>query len=61
LARGRLKVESLGDFMAKLKPLRTVWLMEPAAAVEVNVQDLGTEMQQRDIVIDGGSRQLLLC
>jgi 6-phosphogluconate dehydrogenase len=41
--------------MAKLNPPRAVWLMVPAAAVEVTVQDLAARLQQGDIVIDGGN------
>jgi 6-phosphogluconate dehydrogenase len=46
---------SLEDFMDKLKPPRAVWLMVPAAAVDVTVQDLAARLQQGDIVIDGGN------
>ena len=39
-SKGATGAASLDDFMAKLKPPRAVWLMVPAAAVEVTVQDL---------------------
>jgi len=53
--QGATGAASLDDFMAKLKPPRAVWLMVPAAAVEVTVQDLAARLQQGDIVIDGGN------
>jgi 6-phosphogluconate dehydrogenase len=53
--KGATGAASLADFMAKLKPPRAVWLMVPAAAVEVTVHDLAGRMQQGDIVIDGGN------
>jgi 6-phosphogluconate dehydrogenase len=53
--KGATGAASLEDFMAKLKPPRAVWLMVPAAAVEVTVQDLAARLQQGDIVIDGGN------
>jgi 6-phosphogluconate dehydrogenase len=54
-SKGATGAASLEDFMAKLKPPRAVWLMVPAAAVEVTVQDLAARLQQGDIVIDGGN------
>src|ERR1035437_8743492 len=54
-SKGAMGAASLDDFMAKLKPPRAVWLMVPAAAVEVTVHDLAAQMQQGDIVIDGGN------
>jgi 6-phosphogluconate dehydrogenase len=53
--KGATGAASLDDFIARLKPPRAVWLMVPAAAVEVTVQDLAARMQQGDIVIDGGN------
>ena len=53
--KGATGAASLSDFLAKLKPPRAVWLMVPAAAVEVTVQELAARMQQGDIVIDGGN------
>jgi hypothetical protein len=43
------------DWLQRLK------LHLAAAVVEVNVQDLATQMRQGDIVIGGGWGQLLLC
>jgi 6-phosphogluconate dehydrogenase len=53
--KGATGAASLDDLLAKLKPPRAVWLMVPAAAVEVTVQDLAARMQQGDVVIDGGN------
>jgi len=54
-SKGATGAASLEDFMAKLKPPRAVWLMVPAAAVEATVRDVAGQMQQGDIVIDGGN------
>src|ERR1035438_147572 len=54
-SKGATGAASLDDFMAKLKPPRAVWLMVPAAAIEVTAQDLAARMQPGDIVIDGGN------
>jgi 6-phosphogluconate dehydrogenase len=53
--KGATGAASLEEFMAKVKPPRAVWLMLPAAAVEVTVRDLAGRLQQGDIVIDGGN------
>ena len=55
VSKGATGAASLDDFIAKLEPPRAVWLMVPAAAVEVTVQDLAGQMQPGDIVIDGGN------
>ena len=54
-SKGATGAASLDDFMAKLKPPRAVWLMVPAAAVELTVHDLAGQMQQGDTIIDGGN------
>jgi 6-phosphogluconate dehydrogenase (decarboxylating) len=54
-SKGATGAASLEDFKAKLKPPRAVWLMVPAAAVEPTVRDVAGQMQQGDIVIDGGN------
>jgi 6-phosphogluconate dehydrogenase len=54
-SKGATGAASLDKFMAKLKPPRAVWLMVPAAAVEVTVYDVASQMQQGDTVIDGGN------
>jgi len=52
---GALGAQSLDDFVTKLKPPRTVWLMVPAAAVDGTVQELAGRLQADDVVIDGGN------
>jgi 6-phosphogluconate dehydrogenase len=52
---GAIGASSLEDFVAKLTPPRTAWLMVPAAVVEKTVNDLSALMQKDDIVIDGGN------
>jgi 6-phosphogluconate dehydrogenase len=46
---------SLGDFIGKLRAPRAVWLMVPAAVVDGTLEQLLPELQQGDIVIDGGN------
>src|ERR1035438_5402331 len=50
-SKGATGATSLDDLMARLKPPRAVWLMLPAAVVEVTVQNLAGQMEQGDIVI----------
>jgi len=57
--KGATGAASLDDFIARLKPPRAVWLMVPAVAVEATVHDLAGQMQQKDIVIDGGNSYLI--
>ena len=52
---GALGARSLDDFVANLKPPRTVWLMVPAAAVDGTVHELSARLQSDDVVIDGGN------
>jgi len=52
---GATGTTSLDDFIAKLKPPRTIWLMVPAAAVDKTLSDLTLRMQEGDIIIDGGN------
>ena len=54
-SKGATGAASLDEFMAKLKPPRAIWLMVPAAAVELTVHDLAGQMQQGDTIIDGGN------
>ncbi|MGH9325567.1 MAG: phosphogluconate dehydrogenase (NAD(+)-dependent, decarboxylating) [Terriglobia bacterium] len=54
-SKGAIGAASLGDFMAKLKPPRAVWLMVPAAMVEATLHDVSGRMQKGDIIIDGGN------
>ena len=46
---------SLQQFVDKLQAPRTVWLMVPAAAVDVLLSQLTPLLQAGDIVIDGGN------
>lgn len=52
---GASAASSLGDFVARLAPPRSAWLMIPAAAVDQTLSDLAPLMQQADIIIDGGN------
>lgn len=52
---GAVGAKSLDDFIGKLKPPRTTWLMVPAAAVDKTLSDLVARMQQGDIIVDGGN------
>jgi len=47
---------SIDDFVSKLKPPRTAWLMVPAGGpTEQTVQGLSQRFQKGDIFIDGGN------
>ncbi len=46
---------SLNEFVSKLTPPRTVWLMVPAAFVDNTLDDLTPLLSANDIVIDGGN------
>src|SRR5260370_20203658 len=46
---------SLADFVKKLEPPRTVWLMVPAAAVDTTIADLLPLLRKGGILIDGGN------
>ena len=52
---GALGVSSLDDFVGKLRQPRAVWLMVPAHAVDSALNELITQMQKDDIIIDGGN------
>jgi 6-phosphogluconate dehydrogenase len=52
---GAIGAASLEDFVAKLQPPRTAWLMVPAAAVDDTLHGLCEQMQKGDIVVDGGN------
>jgi 6-phosphogluconate dehydrogenase len=46
---------SLDDFVERLEPPRTVWVMIPAGAVEGMVVALGERLEPDDVIIDGGN------
>jgi 6-phosphogluconate dehydrogenase len=46
---------SLEEFVAKLKPPRSVWLMVPAAVVDASLKDLAPKLSDGDTIIDGGN------
>jgi 6-phosphogluconate dehydrogenase len=52
---GATGAASLDDFVAKLKPPRSVWLMVPAAVVDASVRDLAAKLQGDDTIVDGGN------
>jgi 6-phosphogluconate dehydrogenase len=52
---GAMAASSLEDFVHKLTPPRTAWLMIPAAAVDQMLDDLAPRLQQDDIITDGGN------
>jgi 6-phosphogluconate dehydrogenase len=53
---GAVASSSLDDFVGKLKPPRTAWLMVPAGgATESTLQALSQRFQKGDIIIDGGN------
>jgi 6-phosphogluconate dehydrogenase len=54
-AEGATGSSSLDDFVAKLKPPRSVWLMVPAAVVDASVKDLAAKLQSDDTIVDGGN------
>jgi 6-phosphogluconate dehydrogenase len=56
LAReGAVPSRSLGDFVARLAPPRTVWLMVPAAVVDATLEQLVPCLAAGDAVVDGGN------
>jgi len=52
---GATGASSLDDFVAKLRPPRSVWLMVPAAVVDASVSDLAGKLQKDDTIVDGGN------
>jgi len=54
-ADGATGAASLDEFVAKLKPPRSAWLMVPAAAVDASVGELAGKLQKDDTIVDGGN------
>jgi 6-phosphogluconate dehydrogenase len=55
-SEGAVGSASIDDFVSKLKPPRTAWLMVPAGGpTEQTVQALSQRFQKGDIIIDGGN------
>ena len=52
---GAIGAKSIEDFVSKLKPPRSAWLMVPAGAVDKTLHDLTAHVQKGDIIIDGGN------
>jgi 6-phosphogluconate dehydrogenase len=52
---GAVAATSLTDLVAKLEPPRTIWIMIPAAAVDVVIDDLAPQLRSGDTIIDGGN------
>ncbi|HWM91491.1 MAG TPA: decarboxylating 6-phosphogluconate dehydrogenase [Thermoanaerobaculia bacterium] len=53
---GAAGTASLGDFVAKLAPPKTAWVMVPAGPpTEAVVRDLGERLGEGGVVIDGGN------
>src|SRR5208283_1476518 len=54
-AEGAIACSSIEDFVGKLTPPRSIWLMIPAGAVDQILNDLLHLVQKGDIIIDGGN------
>jgi 6-phosphogluconate dehydrogenase len=55
VSEGAIAAASLDGFVTKLKPPRAIWLMIPAALVDMMLDQLVTVLEAGDIIIDGGN------
>jgi len=55
VSEGATGADSLTDFVVKLKPPRTSWLMVPAADVDQTLHDLAILLDSGDTIVDGGN------
>ena len=53
--KGASGAQSLRELLARLDSPRIVWLMVPADVVDTVLEDLSSELQAGDIVVDGGN------
>jgi 6-phosphogluconate dehydrogenase len=54
-SEGAIGASSLDELVKKLSTPRAVWLMVPAAVVDVSLADLAPRLDRGDAVIDGGN------
>ncbi len=52
---GAAGATSFDDLVKRLAPPRAVWLMVPAAVVDVTLDDLTSRLAAGDVVVDGGN------
>lgn len=53
---GAIPADSVADLASRLSSPRVIWLMVPAGdAVDATIRDLLTQLQEGDIVVDGGN------
>jgi 6-phosphogluconate dehydrogenase len=52
---GATGASSISEFVTKLKPPRSAWMMIPAAVVDSTIQELADKLQKGDTLIDGGN------
>jgi len=56
---GAVGTTSLEDFVSKLKPPRTVWMMVPAGVVDPTLKTLIPLLEPEDVLFDGGNSYYL--
>lgn len=54
-AEGATGSESLRDFVGRLDPHRSIWMMVPAGIVDQEVRELSPLVAEGDTIIDGGN------